>query len=60
MRGRFGRFLVLGAIGLALSVSGIISCRYLTVDSRPESMSFYERVGFKLVEKYKQTDFPGM
>ena len=42
----FGRFLVLAAIGLVLSVSGMIGCRYLTVDSRGESMSFYERVGF--------------
>ena len=38
----FGRFLVLAAIGLALSLSGIIGCRYLTVDSKPETMSFYE------------------
>jgi len=42
----FGRFLVLAAIGLALSVSGIIGCRYLTVDFKPESISFYERLGF--------------
>ena len=48
------------AIGLALSVSGIIDCRYLTVDSRPGSMSFYERAGFRVVERYRQTDFPGM
>jgi hypothetical protein len=33
--------------GLALSVSGIIGClRYLTVDSRPGSMSFYGKTGF--------------
>jgi len=44
----FDRFLVLAAIGLALalSVSEIIGCRYLTVDSKPGSMSFYERPGF--------------
>ncbi|MFV9631772.1 MAG: GNAT family N-acetyltransferase [Methanosarcinales archaeon] len=42
----FGRFLVLAAIGLALSVSGIIGCRYFGVDSKGESMSFYERSGF--------------
>lgn len=50
----------LAAVGLALSVSEIIGCRYLTVDSSPESMSFYERPGFRVVEKYKQTDFPKM
>ena len=56
----FGRFLVLAAIGLALSVSEIIGCRYLTVDSKPESLSFYERLGFRVVERYRQTDFPKM
>ncbi len=39
---------VLIAVGLGLSVSGIIDCRYFNVDSRPESMSFYERLGFRL------------
>ena len=37
---------VMAAIGLALSVSEIIGCQYFTVDSRGESMSFYERPGF--------------
>ncbi|MBC2698916.1 MAG: hypothetical protein HF974_11415 [ANME-2 cluster archaeon] len=54
----FGRFLA--AIGLALSVSEIIGCRYLTVDSKPGSMSFYDRLGFRAVERYRQTDFPKM
>ncbi len=49
---------VLGAVGLGLSVSGFVGCRYLTVNSRPESMSFYERHGFRVMEKYRQTDFP--
>ena len=39
---------VLAAVGLALSVSGIIGFRYFNVDSRPESMSFYERLGFRV------------
>jgi catechol 2,3-dioxygenase-like lactoylglutathione lyase family enzyme len=30
------------------------------VDSKPESISFYERLGFRVVEKYRQTDFPKM
>ena len=42
----FGRFLVLAAIGLVLLVCGIVGCRYFTVDSRVENMSFYVRVGF--------------
>ena len=44
----FGRFLVLAA-GLALTVSEIIGCRYLTVDSKPDSMNFYERLGSRVV-----------
>jgi len=56
----FGRFWGMAAIGLALSVSGTIGCRYLTVDSKPESISFYERLGLRVVERYRQTDFPKM
>ena len=37
---------VLAAVGLALLVFGIMGCRYITVDSRPGSMSFYEGPGF--------------
>lgn len=55
-----GGFLVLAAIGLAMSVSEIIGCRYVTVDSKPESINFYEKVGFKIVEKYKCNEFPKM
>ncbi len=53
-----GRFLVLASIGLALSVSEIIGCRYLTVDSKQESIGFYEKLGFKIVERYRQSEFP--
>lgn len=55
-----GRYLVLAAIGLALSVTKIIGCRYLTVDSKPESISFYEKLGFQVVEKYRQNEYPKM
>jgi len=55
-----GRFLMLAAIGMALDVSGMIGCRYITVDSKPESIGFYEKHGFKLIEKYKDSDFPKM
>ena len=51
---------VLAAMGLALSVFEFIGCRYLTVDSRPGSMSFYERLGFRVVERWRRTDFPEM
>ncbi len=55
-----GRFLVLAAIGLAMSVTEIIGCRYLTVDSKHESLSFYEKLGFKIVERYRQSEFSKM
>ena len=55
-----GRFLILAAIELALSVSEIIGCRDLAVDSSPKSMSSYEGQGFRVVELYRQTDYPKM
>jgi GNAT superfamily N-acetyltransferase len=55
-----GTFLVLAAIGAAMSVSDIIGCRYLTVDSKTDSIDFYKKVHFKIVKKYKQTDFQKM
>ena len=51
---------VLAAVGLGLPVSGFVGCRYLTADSRAESMGFYERLGFRVLEKYRRTDFPEM
>ncbi|MCZ7385251.1 MAG: GNAT family N-acetyltransferase [Candidatus Methanoperedens sp.] len=55
-----GRFLLLVAIGMAIEVSNKIGCRYITVDSKPESIGFYEKHNFKLVEKYRNNDFPKM
>ncbi len=52
-----GRFMLLAAIGKAVSVSNEIGCRYITVDSKPESTGFYEKHGFKIVEKYRYNDF---
>lgn len=55
-----GRFMLLAAIGKAIAVSNEIGCRYITVDSKPESTGFYEKHGFKMVEKYRHSDFPKM
>ena len=38
-----GRFLMLAAIGMAIDVSSMIGCRYITVDSKTESVVFYEK-----------------
>ncbi len=43
-------------LGAAMSVSDIIGCRYLTVDSKTDSIDFYKKVHFKIVEKYKKTE----
>ncbi len=51
-----GTFLVLAAIGVAMAVSDRIGCRYLTVDSKTDSIDFYKKVHFKIVEKYKKTE----
>ncbi len=48
-----GRFLLYAAIGKALLISEQIGCRYLTVDSKPESVGFYDKHGFKFIKKYK-------
>lgn len=55
-----GRFLLLAAIGTAIDISQRVGCRYITVDSKPESINFYEKHGFKLIERYSDSDFPKM
>ncbi|MBU4491931.1 MAG: GNAT family N-acetyltransferase [Euryarchaeota archaeon] len=55
-----GRFLLSTAIGKAISVSNEIGCRYITVDSKPESFGFYEKHNFKIVKKYKNSKYPKM
>jgi len=55
-----GRFLLLAAIGKTLSICNSIGCRYITVDSKPESVDFYKKHGFILVEKSKNRDFVHM
>ena len=42
-----GRFLLLAAIGKVYQISKDIGCRYITIDSKRESMPFYEKFGFK-------------
>ncbi|MDD1745598.1 MAG: GNAT family N-acetyltransferase, partial [Candidatus Methanoperedens sp.] len=55
-----GRYILLAAVGKAISVSNDIGCRYITVDSKPESTGFYEKHNFKMVEKYRRREFPKM
>jgi len=55
-----GRFLLSVAIGKAISISNEIGCRYITVDSKPESLGFYEKHNFKTVKKYMHSKYPKM
>lgn len=55
-----GTFLLSWAAGKAYQSSQHIGCRYITVDSKPESKEFYEKCGFKLVKKYANKKFPPM
>lgn len=55
-----GKFMLLTTIGKAIAISKEIGCRYITVDSKPESVGFYEKHGFRIVEKYRHSDTPKM
>jgi GNAT superfamily N-acetyltransferase len=48
------------SIGLVYQISQRIGCRYITVDSKKDSIWFYEREGFKLVNKQRNRNFPPM
>lgn len=52
-----GTYLLLAAIGKTLSVCESIGCRYILVDSKKNSIGFYQKNEFKLVEKYKNREF---
>lgn len=60
VRNGIGSFLLLASIGKAISVSNEIGCRYITVDSKTDAISFYEKHNFKIVEMYKNKEFPKM
>ncbi len=56
-----GRFLLLVAAGKALKISDEVGCRFITVDSKKDSIGFYEkRGGFELVKKRKNSMYPTM
>jgi GNAT superfamily N-acetyltransferase len=55
-----GTYLLLAAIGKTLSVCESIGCRYILVDSKKNSLGFYQKNEFKLVENYKNREFVPM
>ena len=52
-----GTYLLAAALGKTQSVCESIGCRYILVDSKKNSIGFYQKNGFKLVEKYKNREF---
>ncbi|MGB9941481.1 GNAT family N-acetyltransferase [Methanosarcina sp.] len=52
-----GTYLLLAAIGITLSICESIGCRYILVDSKKDSIGFYQKNEFKLVEEYKNREF---
>ena len=56
-----GGFLLLAAVGKALKISDDVGCRFITVDSKQDSIGFYEkRGGFELAKKRKNNPYPTM
>jgi len=55
-----GRFLLFWATGKVYQLSKEVGCRYITLDSKRESLTFYEKFGFKVIMKYAGCDFPPM
>jgi len=55
-----GRFLLLVALGKAVKISNEVGCRFITVDSKKESIEFYKKGGFELVKKYESSFYPTM
>ncbi len=53
--------MLLVAVGKALKISNEVGCRFITVDSKQDSIGFYEkRGGFELVQKHKNMTYPTM
>jgi ribosomal protein S18 acetylase RimI-like enzyme len=55
-----GTHLLFAAIGKAQSISDSVGCRYILVDSKNESIGFYEKYDFKVAVKNKKKDFTPM
>ncbi len=55
-----GTFLLLAALGMTVDLSKKVGCRFLTVDSKRQSVGFYEKHGFKLVKKHETKNDPPM
>jgi GNAT superfamily N-acetyltransferase len=57
-RSGVGNFLLSLALGLA--IDGPIGCRYLSVDSKVDAVTFYQDAGFRFMEKQASRQYPRM
>ncbi|MDY0387784.1 MAG: GNAT family N-acetyltransferase [Methanolobus sp.] len=55
-----GSYMLFAAIGLAQRVADLTGCRYITVDSKPESIGFYTKYGFKIVKTSLKKDYTSL
>lgn len=55
-----GTHMLFAAVGLAIDVSEITGCRYITVDSKPESVGFYVKHGFKAVKTTSKREYTAL
>ncbi|NOQ28919.1 MAG: GNAT family N-acetyltransferase [Methanosarcinales archaeon] len=56
-----GTFLLKVAVGKAYDISDRVGCRFITVDSKQESIGFYKKSGgFKLVTGHEKKTYPTM
>jgi ribosomal protein S18 acetylase RimI-like enzyme len=55
-----GSYLLFSVSILVFSLCKHVGCRYILVDSKNESTSFYEKYGFKIAEKNRKSDYTPM
>jgi ribosomal protein S18 acetylase RimI-like enzyme len=52
-----GKHMLFAAIGKVWSIRESVACRYILIDFKIDSIGFYERNGFRKIEKSKQKRF---
>ena len=55
-----GEYTLKYAIGIVMSISEHIGCRYVTLDSVKDKVGFYKKYGFKIVDIYKDDEYTKM
>lgn len=52
-----GKHMLFAAIGKVWSIRESVACRYILVDSKIDSIGFYEKNGFRKIENQNKKDF---